>query len=133
MSDNQRIIEAIAPHLPGGQVQHDSKGTWEWRGTPYGCRTRVQAESELHCRVQVEVQNPFGEFQLEWSPKYVPDPTAIDNDAFDPVLGMATSTVTFCVPKTKCGTAAREVRGISRQLFRANPDERHARRHSAAF
>ncbi|MFO0697230.1 MAG: hypothetical protein U0230_26880 [Polyangiales bacterium] len=81
-NDNQRLIEAIAPYLPGGQVQHDSRGTWEWRGLAYDLRTRVQAEGHL-CRVTVEAPNPFGTFQLQWSPKHVPDPTAVDDDAFD--------------------------------------------------
>lgn len=79
---SQRIIEAIAPQLGGGQVQHDSKGIWEWRGSLQGFPTRVRAEA-LYCHVQVEAKNPLGSFQLKWSPKFVPDPTAVDADAFD--------------------------------------------------
>jgi hypothetical protein len=80
--DNQRLIEALAPHLPGGHVQHDSLGTWEWRGALYERPTRVQAEGAA-CRVKVDASNPFGAFTLQWSPRYVPDPGAIDGEAFD--------------------------------------------------
>lgn len=81
-TDNQRLIEAIALHLEGGQVQHDSQGAWEWRGLLHGQSTRVRADG-AHCRVQVEARNPLGSFRLQWSPKYVPDPGAVDDDAFD--------------------------------------------------
>ncbi|MFO0715205.1 MAG: hypothetical protein U0353_35535 [Sandaracinus sp.] len=79
---SQQIIEAIAPQLQTGAVQHDSTGTWEWRGSLYEQRVRVRAE-RTSCQVQVDAKNPFGAFGLQWGPKLVPDPTAIDDAAFD--------------------------------------------------
>lgn len=81
-TESRRIIEAIAPHLGVGQVQHDSQGVWEWRGRAQGHDTRVRAE-RYSCQVQIDVRNPLGSFELKWSPKYVPDPSAVDGDAFD--------------------------------------------------
>ncbi len=81
-TESQRIIEAVAPQLGGGRIQHDSQGVWEWRGRPSEHDTRVRAE-RYSCQVQVEVRNPLGSFELKWSPKYVPDPAAVDDDAFD--------------------------------------------------
>ena len=80
-SDNEVILQRIAAELGSGKVQHDSKGAWEWRGAIEGAMARVRVESSS-CEVQVEGQNPLGTFELQWGPKLVPDPSAVDDDAF---------------------------------------------------
>lgn len=83
MSDDSRLwIERVAPHLQSGAIQHDSEGLWEWRGMLFGQRARVRAERSFF-RAQVDAVNPFGAFQLQWGPALLPDPTAVDDGAFD--------------------------------------------------
>ena len=81
-ADNERIANAIAAQLPGGRVQHDSQKVFEWRGPLYNLRSQIRFEAG-YCVVKVEAQNPLGTFTLMWGPRFVPDPGAVDNDAFD--------------------------------------------------
>ncbi len=81
-SGDQPLAQAIAAQLGGGNVQHTSAQQYQWRGVLYDLKTQIELQPGFAI-VKVEVQNPLGEFTLTGGPKMIPDPTAVDNDAFD--------------------------------------------------